>query len=100
MLGAKQKLAFVPFANELNSENSSVKNIILKYYNPGHTFMSADSFHHQVEQGLRQRGMLKISNVIGKLLMAVENLYIWAVMISYKLQRDYPKQNAHATSQN
>ena len=29
--------------------------IILKYFEPGHTFMSADSFHHKVELAMRQK---------------------------------------------
>ena len=42
-------------ANEVKSGNNSAKTITLKYFEPGHTFMSADSFHHQVEQGMRQQ---------------------------------------------
>ena len=41
--------------NEVISPNSSTKAITLKYFEPGHLFMSADSFHHQVEQRRRQR---------------------------------------------
>ena len=32
--------------HEVNSENNSTKTITLKYFEHGHTFMSADSFHH------------------------------------------------------
>ena len=46
---------YTALANEVNSGNNSAKTIILKYFEPGHTFMSADSFHHQVEQGMRQK---------------------------------------------
>ena len=42
------------FANEVNSENSSFKTISLKYFEPSHTFMSADSFHQQVKQRMFQ----------------------------------------------
>nr|CAH7762519.1 unnamed protein product [Callosobruchus chinensis] len=41
--------------------NSSVVNLNLlkvKYLQTGHTFMSADSFHHQVEKSLKQTGKL------------------------------------------
>uniref|UniRef100_A0A6P7FI53 Uncharacterized protein LOC114330444 n=1 Tax=Diabrotica virgifera virgifera TaxID=50390 RepID=A0A6P7FI53_DIAVI len=37
--------------------NSSViadESVILKYFQPGHTFMAADSFHHQVEMSLKR----------------------------------------------
>ena len=42
------------FANEVNSENSSSKAISLKYFEPSHTFMSADSFHQLVKQRMFQ----------------------------------------------
>ena len=29
--------------------NSAVKTVGIKYFEKGHTFMSADSYHHQVE---------------------------------------------------
>ena len=28
---------------------------LFKYFEPGHTFMSADNFHHQVERRMRQK---------------------------------------------
>ena len=46
---------YTVLANDVNSENSSAKTITLKYFKPVHTFMSADSFHHQIEQRLCQR---------------------------------------------
>ena len=33
--------------------------ITLKYFEPGHTFMSADSFHHQVEQKMQKKKRLE-----------------------------------------
>lgn len=39
----------------INSENTSINSIKLKYLQTGHTFMSADSFHHQVEKSLKQK---------------------------------------------
>ena len=45
---------YTALANEANSENSSSKAISLKYFEPSHSFMSADSFHQQVEQGMFQ----------------------------------------------
>lgn len=31
----------------------AAKTITIKYFEPGHSFMSADSFHHQVEQAIK-----------------------------------------------
>ena len=45
---------FTALANEVNIKDASAQTITLKYFNPGHTFMSADSFHHKVEQCMRQ----------------------------------------------
>lgn len=38
----------------VNSTETATENITVKYFQPGHTFMSADAFHHQVEQSLRR----------------------------------------------
>lgn len=38
----------------VNSSETAVEKITIKYFQPGHTFMSADAFHHQVEQFLRR----------------------------------------------
>ena len=42
----------------LNSLAGSLKSISLKYFEQGHTFMSADSFHHRIELRVRQKGDL------------------------------------------
>ena len=39
---------------EVNRNPGNLRTIILKYFEPGHTFMSADVFHHTVEQGMRK----------------------------------------------
>ncbi|CAG9773648.1 unnamed protein product [Ceutorhynchus assimilis] len=38
----------------VNSLNVVATEIVINYFEPGHTFMSADSFHHQVEQSMRK----------------------------------------------
>ena len=45
--------------NEVNSEGGHASLVTLKYFEPGHTFMSADNFHHQVEQRMRQKKNVK-----------------------------------------
>lgn len=40
----------------INSDDTAINCIKLKYLQTGHTFMSADSFHHQVEKSLQQKG--------------------------------------------
>lgn len=39
----------------VNDPMSPLEDITLKYFEPGHTFMSADSFHHGVEKEMRKR---------------------------------------------
>lgn len=41
--------------NYINSDETSINTIILKYFETGHTFMSADEFHHQVEHALKKK---------------------------------------------
>lgn len=38
----------------VNSAEISTTDIVIKYFEPGHTFMSADSFHHQVELSMKK----------------------------------------------
>ena len=40
----------------INSDETNTGTIELNYLEAGHTFMSADSFHHQVEMSLKQSG--------------------------------------------
>lgn len=47
---------FCFFVYIINSNEIEAKTIELKYFEPGHTFMSANSFHHQVERSLKKRG--------------------------------------------
>lgn len=38
----------------INSKNINLKELILKYFEPGHTFMAADSFHAAVEGSMKR----------------------------------------------
>lgn len=40
----------------INSNLIAAETITLKYFEPGHTFMSADSYHHRVEQSMQKKG--------------------------------------------
>ena len=51
---AKNWWLFTCLVYEVNRRNGNYEIITLKYFEPGHTFMSADSFHHLVEQGMRK----------------------------------------------
>ena len=42
----------------VNDSSYHVESITLKYFEAGHTFMSADSFHHQVEKEATTKGNL------------------------------------------
>ncbi|XP_036812015.1 uncharacterized protein LOC118942057 [Oncorhynchus mykiss] len=39
----------------VNADSTLMEDITLKFLEPGHTFMSADSFHHGVEQEMKAR---------------------------------------------
>ena len=41
--------------NEANYENGVIESIVIKYFEPGYTFMSADSFHLLVENGMKEK---------------------------------------------
>lgn len=40
----------------VNSDEIAATKIILRYFEPGHTFMAADSFHHRVELSMKRMG--------------------------------------------
>jgi len=44
----------------VNSDENNLEDITLKYFVPGHTFMSADSVHHGIERAMKQRPEGKI----------------------------------------
>lgn len=43
------------FVYIVNCAEINLKTLIVKYFEPGHTFMSADQFHHQVEKSLKRQ---------------------------------------------
>ena len=43
---------FTALVDEVNRPGG-LEEIIIRYFEKGHTFMSADSFHHQIEKGMR-----------------------------------------------
>ena len=45
---------FTMFSTAVNAENMNVNTIILKYFERGHTFMSADSAHAEIEEQLKK----------------------------------------------
>ncbi|XP_044024086.1 uncharacterized protein LOC122862640 [Siniperca chuatsi] len=42
-------------ASVVNHKSNSTEDVTLKYFEPGHTVVSADSFHHGVEQEMKRR---------------------------------------------
>ena len=45
---------YTTLVHEVNKRFENFESITLKYFEPGHTFMSADAFHHMIEQGIRK----------------------------------------------
>lgn len=46
----KNLLLFTALTREVDQRKTAIHTITLKYFKPGHIFVSADSFHHRVEQ--------------------------------------------------
>ena len=42
----------------VNSKRNNLQAITMKFFEVGHTYMSADSFHHRVEKAVKQQGYL------------------------------------------
>lgn len=47
-------LSYLPYI--INSSLIKAQVIEVNYFEPGHTFMSADSFHHQIELSMKKKG--------------------------------------------
>ena len=41
----------------MNGKNPAIHTITLKYFQSGHTFMSANNFQHRVEQEMRKKSL-------------------------------------------
>lgn len=50
---------YTALVQEVNRSYGNLDSICLKYFEPGHTFMSADSFHHLVEKGIKKKRKLE-----------------------------------------
>lgn len=56
----------------INSDLVSLQTLNIKYFQSGHTFMSSDSFHHQVELSLKRKKksmILRILRIVCKMLI-------------------------------
>jgi hypothetical protein len=54
----KQWALYTAFLFAVNCIVLKVNTITITYLEPGHTFMSADSMHHQCEKALRKKGLI------------------------------------------
>jgi len=65
----------------INSEEISANEINLHYFQPGHSFMSADHFHHQVELSMKRVGKVYDFNDFQKCVKdanrAIHTLKLW-----------------------
>ncbi|KAG5900557.1 hypothetical protein JTB14_022864 [Gonioctena quinquepunctata] len=99
---------FSYFVYAVNSNELNVELLTIKYFQAGHTFMSADSFHHQVELSLKRNPKVfdfndfknavqqSNSSKVDVIDMKIENFFEWQDLSSkYKLQRISPKPYLH-----
>lgn len=96
---------FCFFVHMINCNDISAQKIDLKYFEPGHTFMSADSFHHQVEHSLKKKGKVydfqdfvdcvenaRSGKNVVVAVMELQNFHEWPDCTSqYKLRKTSPR---------
>ena len=46
---------FGALVKEVNKVNGTLEVVTVKFFEPGHTFMSDDSFHSQIEKGIKKK---------------------------------------------
>ena len=49
------------------SDFTQIKTLVLKYFEKGHTFMSADSYHHSVESAMEKMRVYDFSEFVNAL---------------------------------
>ena len=49
----KNWFLYTVLVNEVNRTNGTTNELTIKYFEPGHTFMSADNFHNVIKQEMR-----------------------------------------------
>ncbi|KAK5639423.1 hypothetical protein RI129_011915 [Pyrocoelia pectoralis] len=92
----------------VNSEEICADIIEIKYFEPGHTFMAADSFHHKVELSMKRMGnklydfqdfisaVKEASKHTEVLAMDLTNFHKWVDYSSqYKLKQIVPRPYIH-----
>ncbi|CAH1108697.1 unnamed protein product [Psylliodes chrysocephalus] len=86
----------------INSAEISASEIVVNYFEPGHSFMAADSSYHQIEFSLRRQGRIydfddfvkavskcRIKNKFQVKIMNFIDFYLWKDLISHqKVKRD------------
>lgn len=87
----------------INSNETSLKTLEVKYFESGHTFMAADAFHHQVEASLKRKGRVydfadfvdavqKAKRTTNVIQMTLDKMFIWRDGTSqYKLKKIVPR---------
>ncbi|KAG5891363.1 hypothetical protein JTB14_007603 [Gonioctena quinquepunctata] len=96
--------SFVPVVFIVNCETVATERIEINYFEPGHTYMSADSFHYQVEMSLKRHGknhdFADFKNAVQNansssvvvLDMTLENVFVWQDLSSiYKINETVPR---------
>ena len=61
----------------LFKSETTLETLTFKYFEKGHTFMSADSFHHQVEDRNRRKKHLYDFNDFVEYVVPSENVSLW-----------------------
>lgn len=92
----------------VNSEEVRANEVTVKYFEPGHTFMAADSFHHKVELSMKKMGnrlydfadfiqaVKSAANKTEVFPMELKHFYVWQDYSSqYKLSRVNPRPYIH-----
>lgn len=87
----------------MNSSEVSFERLTVKYFEPGHSFMAADNFHHQVENSLKRMGKVydfpdfssavkQAGSKVNVITMTINDFYNWSDCTSqYKLNKINPR---------
>lgn len=78
----------------VNSDEIMTKELIVKYLEPGHTFMSADSFHHLVENSMKKKKLYDFADFVNAVQQAKQKTEVRQMNLEHFFQwSDYSSQH-------
>ena len=88
---------FSAIAQLVNDEDTKCERVTIKYFEPGHTWMAADSFHRSVEQVMKRRKTVYDFPDFEDVISSANGIAVTMAVGDFK---DYQSRLSHASTTN